>query len=134
MLNRNWDEVMKQFITRTSRFNALQNNKQLLYFALNELQNMRYYNQNVGRRMIQRDKKRSSTNKKAYEKVKYDEAIKLYQTFMRRLIYGQHKKNNGILTRSANVLQNVTSANFMVKKKYLVNGLLKNILVLKIGL
>jgi hypothetical protein len=114
MLNRNWDEVMKQFITRTSRFNALQNNKQLLYFALNELQNMRYYNQNVGRRMIQRDKKRSSTNKKAYEKVKYDEAIKLYQTFMRRLIYGQHKKNNGILTRSANVLQNVTSAKFMM--------------------
>ena len=48
MLDNNWEDVMEDFITKAAHFNAVQDNKYMLFYAKNMLDKLDVYVKNEG--------------------------------------------------------------------------------------
>lgn len=114
LLDKDWLNVISNYLTHAANYNAIQDNKQKLYYLHSILKNIKMYSRKHG---IYGDLEVSDTSTKenvVYEKSTDDDVLKQYETFIRRLLFNQYKENDGILTRLANNLQNYTSANYMM--------------------
>ena len=113
-LNRDWESVIKRFIREAAHYNAVQDNRLMLYYGQEILRNQMIYDTNIGRSDLKIDRRKSKGIKNVYEtrnsKREYDQ----YTNWMRRLIFNQWKYNNPRWTRWANLLQSFTSSNFMM--------------------
>ena len=113
-LNRDWESVIKRFIREAAHYNAVQDNRLMLYYGQEILRNQMIYDTNIGRSDLKIDRRKSKGVKNVYEtrnsKREYDQ----YTNWMRRLIFNQWKYNNPRWTRWANLLQSFTSSNFMM--------------------
>ena len=114
MLDNNWEDVMEDFITKAAHFNAVQDNKYMLFYAKNMLDKLDVYVKNEGFNDLQRDGIHSSEDQNRYVTKKDTRLQEQYVNWIRRLVYDQWKKPNNKLTRYANILQSLTSAKFMM--------------------
>ena len=114
MLDNNWEDVMEDFITKAAHFNAVQDNKYMLFYAKNMLDKLDVYVKNEGFNDLQRDGIHSSEDQNRYVTKKDTRLQEQYVNWIRRLVYDQWKKPNNNLTRAANILQSLTSAKFMM--------------------
>ena len=114
MLDNNWESVMEEFIQKAAHFNAIQDNKYMLFYAKNMLDRINVYVKNEGFNDLQRTGKRTIDGQDTYVTKKDTRLQEQYVNWIRRLVYDQWKKPNNGLTRAANILQSLTSAKFMM--------------------
>ena len=113
-LNRDWESVLKRFIKEAAHYNAVEDNRLILYYGQEILKNQLVYDTNLGRSDLKINKRKSTGSKTVYQtrssKREYDQ----YTNWMRRLLFNQWKYDNPRWTRLANLAQSFTSANFMM--------------------
>lgn len=115
MLDNNWDEVMEEFIIRAANYNAIQENKYLLFYAKEMLRKLQTYKTSgLFKQELIKDKLRSGENGDKYIREGIKNAEDLFDTIVRRLLYNEFKKPQGNATRIGNLLQNVSSAKYMM--------------------
>ena len=115
MLDNNWDEVMEEFIIRAANYNAIQENKYLLFYAKEMLRKLQTYKTSgLFKQELIKDKLRSGEDGNEYVKQSIKNAEDLFDTIVRRLLYNEFKKPQGNATRIGNLLQNVSSAKYMM--------------------
>lgn len=114
MLDNNWESVMEEFIQKAAHFNAIQDNKYMLFYAKNMLDKLNVYVKNEGFNDLQKTGKRTIDGQDTYVTKKDTRLQEQYVNWIRRLVYDQWKRPNNGLTRAANILQSLTSAKFMM--------------------
>lgn len=114
MLDRNWEEVLEDYIEKAAHFNAVQENKYMLFYAKRMLDKIDVYIKNEGFNDLQTDYANSDENETRYITKKDTRLRKQYENWIRRLVYDQWKKPNANVTRTMNILQSLTSAKFMM--------------------
>ena len=113
-LNRDWENVLKRFIREAAHYNAVQDNRLLLYYGQEMLKNQMLYDTNLGNRNLKVDNRKSKGTKTVYQTRDSARQYDQYTNWMRRLVFNQWKYNNPRWTRWANLAQSFTSANFMM--------------------
>ena len=114
-LNRDWVNVVKQFIKEAAHYNAVEDNKPLIYYGQEILKHQKVFDTNMGRKSLIKVDSSSTGRNVAYQtRNTIDREYKQYTNWTRRLIRNQWKEDNGRLTRLGNLLQSFTSANFMM--------------------
>ena len=113
-LNRNWEEVLKEFIRTAAHYNAVQDNRALLYYGQEMLKNQMTYDTNLGYSNLKRDRRKSKVLGSVYKKRDSKREFEQYTNWMRRLMFNQWKYDNTKWTRLGNLLQSFTSSNFMM--------------------
>ena len=115
-LDKDWLSVMEDFILKAAHYNAVQDNKYALYMGMELLKKIGVY-----------QTKYSSTGQLKVDKMRSDEdlgevnyvtkpdnnLIEQYQNWVRRLVFDQFKKQQGIKTNFMSRLQAFTSTNYM---------------------
>lgn len=114
LLDNNWEDVMEEFIKKAVHFNAVQDNKYMLFFAKQMLDKIDVYVKNEGFNDLQRTGERSDDGENHYVTKKDTRLKEQYVNWIRRLVYDQWKKPNNMLTRGANIVQSLTSAKFIM--------------------
>lgn len=114
MLDNDWESVMEEFIEKAAHFNAVQDNKYMLFYAKQMLDKLDVYVKNEGFNDLQRDGVNRSEDQNRYVTKKDTRLQEQYVNWIRRLVYDQWKKPNNHLTKYANILQSMTSAKFMM--------------------
>lgn len=114
LLDKDWASVMEEFILKAANFNAIQDNKYMLFYAKNMIDNQQVYVKNFGFSRLQKTGNRTIEGTSEYAS-KTDEHLRgQYINWLRRIIYDQYKKPNNRLTRFANIMQSATSAKYMM--------------------
>ena len=114
ILDRNWESVMEDFIAKAAHFNAVQDNKYMLFYAKNMIDKLDVYVKNIGFNDLRKDNIHSSEDQNRYITKKDTRLQEQYANWIRRLVYDQWKKPNNGLTRAGNIMQSLTSAKFMM--------------------
>ena len=114
MLDNDWESIMEEFIEKAAHFNAVQDNKYMLFYAKRMLDKIDVYVKNEGFNDLQRDDVDFSEDQNSYVTKKDTRLQEQYVNWIRRLVYDQWKKPNNHLTKYANILQSMTSAKFMM--------------------
>ena len=113
-LNRNWEEVIKEFIRVSAHYNAVQDNRTMLYYGQEMLKNQLTYDTNLGYSDLRKSRKKSKGSRQVYKKRDSKREYEQYTNWMRRLMFNQWKYDNTKWTRFGNLLQSFTSSNFMM--------------------
>lgn len=114
LIDRNWESVMEDFIIKAAHYNAIQDNKYMLFYAKNMLEKIRVYVTTEGFNSLVKDISRSNSENTEYTTKTDTRLIDQYENWLRRLVYDQWKNSNNKLTKYANIIQSMTSAKFMM--------------------
>ena len=114
LLNRDYRTVLSNFITQAAHFNAIQDNKYMLYYGKEMLDRMEVYQKNVGWSNLKKDHQRGARDETRYLTQKDERLQGQYENWIRRIIYNQFKESNANFTKVSNLLQSFTSAKFMM--------------------
>lgn len=118
LLNRNWAEVMEDFVHNATIFNARQATKPYLYLLLEDLAvNNAYMLKGVWGKKLMKDDKSSTDDNTEYRMTSQTRTREIVHNLARRLLYDQYHENNNYRS-VANFLQNLTSAKYMVFNLY----------------
>lgn len=110
LVERNWWEVMNNFITKAGHFNAVQDQKLMLYYGEEMLKDYKVYQQKFGSGHLSK----TLDTADGYEKVTDNNIHAQYVNWVRRLIYDQYKDKNKKFTKAAAFAQNITSNIYMM--------------------
>lgn len=125
LIDTQWEAVLEDFIQKAAHYNAVQDNKYMLFYAKQMIDKLDVYVKETGSNKLKRNDYNSIDGFDTYETKKDTNLSKQYANWIRRLVYDQWKES-GKLTRAANLLQGLTSAKFMMLN---VTGGLANITV-----
>ena len=114
LINRDYRTVLSNFITQAAHFNAIQDNKYMLFYGKEMIDRMEIYEKNIGWANLKRDGQRGAKDEINYLKQKDTRLQGQYENWIRRLIYNQFKESNANYTKAASVMQAFTSAKFMM--------------------
>lgn len=114
LINRDYRTVLSNFITQAAHFNAIQDNKYMLFYGKEMIDRMEVYEKNLGWSNLKRDNQRGAKDEINYLKQKDTRLKGQYENWIRRLIYNQFKESNANYTKAASVMQAFTSAKFMM--------------------
>ena len=114
LLNRDYRTVLSNFITQAAHFNAIQDNKYMLYYGKEMIDRMEVYQKNVGWSNLKKDHQRGARGETRYLTQKDERLQGQYENWIRRIIYNQFKESNANFTKVSNLLQSFTSAKFMM--------------------
>lgn len=114
LINRDYRTVLSNFITQAAHFNAIQDNKYMLFYGKEMIDRMEVYEKNIGWANLKRDGQRGVKDEINYLKQKDTRLQRQYENWIRRLIYNQFKESNANYTKVASVMQAFTSAKFMM--------------------
>lgn len=117
LLNKDWISVIEGFIGQASNYNAIQDNKQKLYYLLKMLKQYKMYSKSkgfTGDLSMNRKKSNKKNDDIVYNKELDKELITQYETQIRRLLFNQWKESDGWLRNVMDNLQGFTSANYMM--------------------
>ena len=118
ILNRNWNEVMENFVHNATIFNSRQSAKPYLYLLLEDLAvNNAYMIKGVWSKRLIKDDSSSTDDDTSYMTVPQTRTREIVHNLARRLLYSQYHENNTYRS-VANFLQNLTSAKYMVFNLY----------------
>lgn len=110
LAERNWWEVMDNFIIKAGHFNAVQDQKLMLYYGEEMLKDYKVYQQKFGSGHLSK----TLDTADGYEKVTDNNIHAQYVNWVRRLIYDQYKDKNRKFTKGAAFGQNITSNIYMM--------------------
>lgn len=110
LAERDWWEVMSNFITKAGHFNAVQDQKLMLYYGEEMLKDYKVYQQKFGSGHLSK----TLDTADGYEKVTDNNIHAQYVNWVRRLIYDQYKDKNKKFTKGAAFIQNITSNIYMM--------------------
>lgn len=114
-INKDWTNVIYEFILIAGHYNAIQDNKLMLYYGKSVLDNFEVYQRSKGFfGDFKVDRNEFDENSKEYLKKKDTNVSGQYDNWVRRLLYDQWKESNGTFTKWAARLQNLTSAQYMM--------------------
>lgn len=131
LLNRDYRTVLSNFITQAAHFNAIQDNKYMLYYGKEMLDRMEVYEKNVGWSNLKKDHQRGARGETRYLTQKDERLQGQYENWIRRIIYNQFKESNANFTKVSSLLQSFTSAKFMMLN---ITGGIGNVTVGESGL
>lgn len=131
LLNRDYRTVLSNFITQAAHFNAIQDNKYMLYYGKEMLDRMEVYQKNVGWSNLKKDYQRGAKDETRYLTQKDERLQSQYENWIRRIIYNQFKESNANFTKVSSLLQSFTSAKFMMLN---ITGGIGNVTVGESGL
>ena len=114
LLDNNWESVMEDFIVKAAHFNAVQDNKYMLFYAKQMIDKLNIYSTNLGFNDLEQTGERTEDGEKIYVTKKDTRLQEQYTNWIRRLVYDQWKKPNNKITKAANIMQSLTSAKFMM--------------------
>ena len=115
MMDKDWIEVIDDYLDLAGRYNAISDNKLKLYYLLNKLRDQKaFIVSSRDDENLKHDNRRGDKDNPVLASAVDAELIKQYENFLRRLLFDQWKEADGSLTRYANNLQGFTSANYMM--------------------
>lgn len=118
ILNRNWNEVMEDFIHNATIFNSRQAAKPYLYLLLEDLAvNNAYMLKGIWGKKLIKDDDSSTDDNTTFMTVPQTRTRELVHNLARRLLFSQYHENSNARTVT-NFLQNLTSAKYMVFNLY----------------
>lgn len=114
-LNNDWESVIKSFILQASKFNAIQDNKLMLFYGKRMLEKLETYTTMYGGTSdFDKEGLNSSDDSPEYQSKKEQNLLKQYENWVRRLVYDEWKEPRDKLTKWASRLQSLTSAQYMM--------------------
>lgn len=114
LLDRDYIGAIQDFISAAGHYNAIQNNKQLLFYTHRMLGKMKAYDTNLGWNNLRKDSQTSTSDETSYIEKADTRLQEQFDNWVRRLVYDQYKIPQNKLTRTASMLQSFTSAKFMM--------------------
>lgn len=113
LLDRDYIGAIQDFISAAGHYNAIQDNKQLLFYTHRMLGKMKAYDTNLGWNNLRKDSQTSTNDETSYIEKADTRLQEQFDNWVRRLVYDQYKIPQNKLTRTASMLQSFTSAKFM---------------------
>ena len=118
ILNRNWNEVMEDFIHNATIFNSRQAAKPYLYLLLEDLAvNNAYMIKGIWDKKLIKNDASSTDDDTSYMTVPQTRTREIVHNLARRLLYEQYHEKN-VARSTANFLQNLASAKYMIFNLY----------------
>lgn len=114
LLDRDYIGAIQDFINAAGHYNAIQDNKQLLFYTHRMLCKMKAYDTNLGWNNLRKDSQTSTSDETSYIEKADTRLQEQFDNWVRRLLYDQYKIPQNKLTRTASMLQSFTSAKFMM--------------------
>lgn len=114
LLDRDYIGAIQDFISAAGYYNAIQDNKQLLFYTHRMLGKMKAYDTNLGWNNLRKDSQTSTSDETSYIEKADTRLQEQFDNWVRRLVYDQYKIPQNKLTRNASMLQSFTSAKFMM--------------------
>lgn len=114
LLDRDYIGAIQDFISAAGHYNAIQDNKQLLFYTHRMLGKMKAYDTNLGWNNLRKDSQTSTSDEISYIEKADTRLQEQFDNWVRRLVYDQYKIPQNKLTRNASMLQSFTSAKFMM--------------------
>ena len=114
LLDRDYIGAIQDFIATAGHYNAIQDNKQLLFYTHRMLGKMKAYDTNLGWNNLRKDSQTSTSDETSYIEKADTRLQEQFDNWVRRLVYDQYKIPQNKLTRTASMLQSFTSAKFMM--------------------
>lgn len=114
LLDRDYITAIQDFIAAAGHYNAIQDNKQLLFYTHRMLGKMKAYDTNLGWNNLRKDSQTSTSDETSYIEKADTRLQEQFDNWVRRLVYDQYKIPQNKLTRTASMLQSFTSAKFMM--------------------
>lgn len=114
LLDRDYIGAIQDFIAAAGHYNAIQDNKQLLFYTHRMLGKMKAYDTNLGWNKLRKDSQTSTSDETSYIEKADTRLQEQFDNWVRRLVYDQYKIPQNKLTRTASMLQSFTSAKFMM--------------------
>jgi hypothetical protein len=114
LLDRDYIGAIQDFISAAGHYNAIQDNKQLLFYTHRMLGKMKAYDTNLGWNNLRKDSQTSISDETSYIEKADTRLQEQFDNWVRRLVYDQYKIPQNKLTRNASMLQSFTSAKFMM--------------------
>lgn len=110
----NWESVIEDFITEAVHYNAVQDEKEMLFFARDVLKNLRVHSKQYGFYGKFKGKTDERGKGTVYNDVPDKKVVEQLEVFMHRLLYDEWKKPQGKATTIAGLLQSFTTAKYMM--------------------
>ena len=126
LLDRDYIGAIQDFISAAGHYNAIQDNKQLLFYTHRMLGKMKAYDTNLGWNNLRKDSQTSTSDEISYIEKADTRLQEQFDNWVRRLVYDQYKIPQNNLTRTASMLQSFTSAKFMMLN---ITGAIGNITI-----
>ena len=114
LLDRDYIGAIQDFISAAGHYNAIQDNKQLLFYTHRILGKMKAYDTNLGWNNLRKDSQTSTSDETSYIEKADTRLQEQFDNWVRRLVYDQYKIPQNNLTKNASMLQSFTSAKFMM--------------------
>lgn len=114
LLDKDYIGAIQDFISAAGHYNAVQDNKQLLFYTHRMLGKMKAYDTNLGWNNLRKDSQTSTSDETSYIEKADTRLQEQFDNWVRRLVYDQYKIPQNKLTRNASMLQSFTSAKFMM--------------------
>lgn len=115
LLDKDWLNVIEDYLDLAGRYNAIMDNKLKLYYLLDKLRNQKAYIKSwAPNKNLKKDDRRGDKENPVYDSAVDNELVSQYENFLKRLMFDQWKDETQNLTRFANNLQGFTSANYMM--------------------
>ena len=114
LLDNNWESVFEDFIREAVHYNAVQDEKEMLFFARDTLNDLKVHSRQFnfyGKFKGKKDARGKGIN---YEDVNDKKIVEQLETFIHRFLYDQWKVPEGKATKIAGLLQSFTSAKYMM--------------------
>lgn len=126
LLDRDYIGAIQDFISAAGHYNAIQDNKQLLFYTHRMLGKMKAYDTNLGWNNLRKDSQTSTSDETSYIEKADTRLQEQFDNWIRRLVYDQYKIPQNKLTKTASMLQSFTSAKFMMLN---ITGAIGNITI-----
>lgn len=126
LLDRDYIGAIQDFINAAGHYNAIQDNKQLLFYTHRMLGKMKAYDTNLGWNNLRKDSQTSTSDETSYIEKADTRLQEQFDNWVRRLVYDQYKIPQNKLTKTASMLQSFTSAKFMMLN---ITGAIGNITI-----
>ena len=115
VMNKDWEKVFQDFITKAIHYNAIQDNRALAHYTRDALERANIYDQNSATTRFKRDGKSSTPDSPQYVKVNDENLKQQFDVWYRRLFCDQWREpTSAKLNRIATYLQNFTSSTYMM--------------------
>lgn len=113
ILDRDWKSVFQDFIAKATEYNAKQRAKNTVYLLLEDLKDNPAYAVSRWSGNVKENRRTSTNENTSYQTVQQDNTYKLVQNWARRILYKEFKKDSKF-TKWADMMQNITSAKYMI--------------------
>ena len=113
LLDRDWENVFKDFINNAVVYNAKEEVKDTIYLLLDSLKDNQAFKVSKLSGKLVVDNQNSTDTNTNYRMIDQRNTVDLVENWARRLLFNQYKENSK-LAKYADLVQNITSSKYMI--------------------